>query len=271
MADTVLENTETDNKPDNSSIAKSSTGTADKRNSEKLSATAVKRYLIANPDFFDQHPEVLGDLRLPALHNNQYIGALNTRQLSVLRKHKAESDEKLKDFLVNANDNQKLINQSQNFVIQLLDCKTQQETLEAVLSLLTEEFEVEFPTAYLLEQTPRSEQATDLIAFMENNAQQSHCFAGVLRENESLLLFKQNEVRSAVVVCKSILSHAKDSAADEIENSEGTLASTHAESYLILGVGSSDCDFYYQNIGTDVVEFLGEVAAKTLARLPSGD
>lgn len=275
MADTVLENTDanikSDHKTNNAATAKSDTSAAEKPSSEKLSAAAVKRYLAANPDFFDQHPDALGDLRLPALHNNQYIGALNTRQLSVLRQRKTESDEKLKDFLINANDNQRLIDQAQHFVLELLDCKTRQELLKTTLTLLAEEFEVEFPAAYLLNINEQSNRATDLLAFLDDSAQHAHCFAGALRENESLLFFEQKEIRSAVVMGKPIMNLIKDNATDELENNEQTLDSNRAENYFILGVGSSDCDFYCQDIGIDIVEFLGEVAAKTLARLPCSD
>lgn len=219
-----------------------------RKSTTKLSAKAVAQYLQTSPKFFEQYPEVLGNLYLPDLHNSQSIGSLNIKQLGVLRERTAQSEQRLTDFLSNARDNQQLILQSKSFVLKLLDCNTSAEITATIKQLFDEDFGVQY-TEVIGNTHGTADTLRVALSLTKACSDNTQSFQGAIRPEESIALFGHENAASAVVISHTPSSGEKNSTS------------------LTIAIGNADGNFYTSDIGTEIIEFLVEVAAKLIARL----
>ncbi|WVN41873.1 DUF484 family protein [beta proteobacterium MWH-UniP1] len=80
-----------------------------------LTAMQVADYLKAHPDFFDQHPHVLGDINVPHPESGKAI-SLVERQAMVLRDRIKSMELKLADLLRHGQENDAISNSIQRWV-----------------------------------------------------------------------------------------------------------------------------------------------------------
>ncbi len=80
-----------------------------------LSAAQVADYLKAHPDFFEQHPYVLGDINVPHPESGKAI-SLVERQAMVLRDRIKSMELKLADLLRHGQENDAISNSIQRWV-----------------------------------------------------------------------------------------------------------------------------------------------------------
>ncbi len=206
---------------------------------QQLSAASVKSYLKNNPDFFEKFPEALGDLQLPDIHGNQRLGALNLKQLSVLRKREGQSREKLEELLDIASENEALFAKTREFTLELLECANTESILARASELFCSLFHVEHSVFKILDSDELSVED-----FIVESGSSEACFCGAIREHESELIFERADIASCVALIRP-------------------LARNEGEK-LLIAAGSHDIDFYYQSIGTDFINFLADYTQKAI-------
>lgn len=96
-----------------------------------LDASAVAAWLQSHPDFFDTHPQILGDLQLPHPHGTHAV-SLSERQLSLLREKNRQLEQRMAEMIRYAEQNDSTSAKIQHLSLLLLqtpDLPTLRQTL----------------------------------------------------------------------------------------------------------------------------------------------
>src|SRR5665647_6885 len=83
-----------------------------------MRAEEVAQYLQDNPQFFEEHLETLVQINLPHPHGGRTI-SLSERQLLALREKNKELENKLRNMIAFAQDNEALQHKVHEFVVAL--------------------------------------------------------------------------------------------------------------------------------------------------------
>jgi len=128
-----------------------------------LEAAAVARFLLANPDFFVNHEDLLASLRLP--HQRGDTVSLVERQMKLLRERNIEMRHRLSQLMDVARDNDRLFEKTRRLTLDLLDAGSLEEVVMAVEDSLRQEFQVPFVSLILF-----SESATPVGRWVSSEA-----------------------------------------------------------------------------------------------------
>jgi uncharacterized protein YigA (DUF484 family) len=97
---------------------------------EEVTEQAVKDYLEANPDFFEHHGALLGQLELP--HGTGGAISLVERQVAMLRQKELKLQRQLKELIDVARDNDVLVTKIHELTLQLMASANLQSCVSAV-------------------------------------------------------------------------------------------------------------------------------------------
>ncbi len=106
---------------------------------DALPEEAVADYLLANPDFFERHGNLLARLKLPH-HRSSAAISLHERQLQVLREKHAALEGKLRELIENARANQAVVDRVHRLTLRLLGSRDTRAVLSAIDASLREDF-----------------------------------------------------------------------------------------------------------------------------------
>ncbi len=90
--------------------------------SEGLDAVAVKQFLTLNPEFFNQHSDVLPRLKIP--HHTGAAVSLIEKQVSVLRNKCANLEHSLRDLISVARENEHLHQRIHRLIQEIISSKS---------------------------------------------------------------------------------------------------------------------------------------------------
>lgn len=99
-------------------------------NDLRLDDQAIAEYLQENPDFFERHPALLGQMRIR--HEEQGSISLIERQQRVLREQIGALEEEITTLMTNARHNEQIFHRYSELYMQLLRCRSIDE-VETVL------------------------------------------------------------------------------------------------------------------------------------------
>jgi uncharacterized protein YigA (DUF484 family) len=211
-------------------------------------AEQVTAFLRANPEFFVEHEELLGELRIP--HQRVGTVSLVEHQVKLLRERNIEMRNRLSHLMDVARDNDRLFDKTRRLVLDLLDASCLEEVVSAVEDSLRHEFQVAFVSLILFSETPMtvgrwvsSAEAHQAIGGLLNGGK---TLCGVLRSHELAFLFgaaEGEQVGSAAVVTIS-----------------------HQGLHGVLAIGSADPQHYKSSLGTLFLSYISEVLARVLPR-----
>ena len=216
--------------------------------SAELDAEKIANFLVANPDFFEQHSELLSKLKIP--HETGQSVSLIERQVAGLRKENAKLKKELHTLIGNARENDQLFEKTQTLITDLLE----QDSIETVRQILELSIQRDFSACYcrlwLIAEMPDSgrqqlaaTQLKGLIRIMRDKKP----YLGEINEAEYRLIFKDCPPEMSSVAVTSLFN--KD------ENLNGVLA-----------IGNSDKDHYQDDMSTELLEFIGRVVARIIDR-----
>ncbi len=98
----------------------------------------VAEYLMAHPNFFAEHPELLSSISIP--HPSGSATSLVERQLAVLREQNGDLDRRLHELVAVARENDQLSERMHELAIALIGARTLQQVLSVVRRSMVEEF-----------------------------------------------------------------------------------------------------------------------------------
>jgi len=96
----------------------------------KISNEQIAEYLILNPDFFDENPEVLNSLKI--VHDSGAAVSLIEKQVEYLRSNYNSTTDKLLSLLENAKNNEDLFFLTQKLLLSLIDAENIKEIITII-------------------------------------------------------------------------------------------------------------------------------------------
>lgn len=163
----------------------------------------IVQYLQQHPDFFARHTALLTELYIP--HQTGDAISLVERQITAMREQKQQAQKKIKEFITNAEENERLSYVFQKLAIDLLETQSWQAVFESANKLLSEQLGVDEVTLrflphfknsaiendyYLPENAPESR-------FLQVFSDQQKPFCGQLELDQRILFFKEKAEKIA--------------------------------------------------------------------------
>jgi len=127
----------------------------------------IAQYLQDNPQFFEEHVEMLTQISLPHPHGGRTI-SLSERQLLALREKNKELEKKLRELIAFAQDNDALQHKVHEFVVALFAARDLATLQEMIPHLLRDIFAIPHTALHLWQLAPPS---AEVLAFADAQAQ----------------------------------------------------------------------------------------------------
>ena len=213
-----------------------------------LDDEAVVRYLRANPTFFAEHDELLGELHIP--HQRGDSVSLVERQLKLLRDRNIEMRHRLSQLMDVARDNDRLFDKTRRLILDLLDAGSLEEVVMAVEDSLRQEFKVPFVSLILF-----GENATPVGRWV-NSAEAHQAIGGLLGSGKA--------------VSGNLRDHELDFlfGADQRREVGSSAVATldYQGLHGVLAIGSRDPQHYKSSVGTLFLSYIAEVLGRVVPR-----
>ncbi len=212
----------------------------------------VADYLRRHPDFFEDKPTLLADLRVP--HTTGSAVSLVERQVAVLREGNTRLQKQLNEWVQVARENSQLNAQLHKLTLQIIEC----DSLDALLSLIDRQLRLNFSASLVALRllmsvddnrlTLRDEFPEDADAFRGLfrrllSAGKPHC--GQLNDEQLLALFGE---QAEGIASSAVLPLGK----------QGDLG--------LLAIGSFEKDHYHTSMDTRFLDNLAEVITVTMGK-----
>ena len=109
--------------------------------SHPITEDDIANFLLASPDFFERHAEVLAAVTLASPHGNRAVG-LQQRQAEMLREKIKGLESRIVDMVGHAHDNAQLANKVEQLCCELLHVERAEELPQRLVGELAQRFDV---------------------------------------------------------------------------------------------------------------------------------
>jgi len=222
---------------------------------ENLGDSEVASYLARNPDFFERHNDLLGNLRLP--HFAGGTVSLVEKQVSVLRQKDLKLERKLKELIEVARANDTLAAKIHDLALHLLAAADLPATLQAIEEVLRTAFDAD-QSILVLFGDPDSFADLKIGRF----------FLPIDRNDESVKSF-ETFLNGSGPRCGQVRDTQRDflfgKETDEIGSTALIPLGKNSE-LGFLAIGSFDADRFHPGMSIDFLGRLGELVSQALRR-----
>jgi len=210
----------------------------------------VAQYLQANPQFFEEHAELVSHLVIPHPHGGRTI-SITERQMLSLRYKNRQLEGKMGELLQFGEENDTISEKMHRLGVAMIATATFQSVLHTLNFHLRDDFSVPHVALRLWE---RPENADELPEFAEVSAElqafaetlnQPYCGSTTGFETSSWFGDAAPHIRSQALIA--------------MRNGGGTIG--------LIALGSEEAKRFYAGMGTLYLERLGELASAALARV----
>ncbi len=217
---------------------------------DPLEPEQVAAYLQENPDFFEQHQDLLAELRLP--HESGAAVSLVERQVSILRERNMDMRHRLSKLLDNARENDKLFDKTKRLVLSLLEGQDMGDIIDALHYSFDKEFAIHYTSVIFFgnnEKIPSSQarvvSMSDAREHLGPLIKNSRAVCGTLGLPEREFIFGQhaNQIGSVAVV-----------------------PLIHGSVFGLLAIGNRDPHYYRSSMGTLFLSYIAEVLNRLLPK-----
>lgn len=209
----------------------------------------VAAYLRGHPDFFERHSDILTHLRVP--HASGGVVSLIEHQVGVLRKQLDTERGRLAHLISRAREYESQSMRLHGLVLQLIPAADKEQLDAALQDALCKEFSAVAVTLKLFPLAGSQDADPDpLTASFQDFLERKHALCGPLDEGKSQVLFGPTgeEVKSAALV------------PIRADGQSGVLA-----------IGAADAERFRPEMGTDLLDRLGEIVSLKLRTLTAGE
>lgn len=216
--------------------------------SDKNIDQQIVNYLLDNPEFLDQHPDVLTALELQ--HSAGTAVSLIERQVISLREQNLQLKNQLQELLTNARDNDQLHNRMHQLTLNLIN----KQTLSSLLETLHEHLHTDL-------------NADVLIAHLSGIDQSDNSFIQPMKADDKIEELFDIAFKSGKPTCGRLKAAQLDFLFGEQSESMASAAiiplGSNASAGL-LAIGSRDPDRFIPGMGTLFLTQLGEIFTQLL-------
>lgn len=215
---------------------------------DSASEALIVTYLRDHPDFFERHPELLARIRVP--HASGSAVSLIEHQVGVLRGQLDTERNRLSHLISRAREFEQNSARLHGLVLQLIAAQSLADIRDALNVALRKEFNAAAVTLKLFtistESAAEDSQARAFLDFVERDT--SLC--GPVDQDKNQFLFgdQSQRIRSAALI---------PIRADDTTG--------------VLAIGSGDNSRFSPDMGTEMLDRLGEIVSCRLAVLPGQD
>lgn len=214
----------------------------------------IANYLRQHPAFFEEHQDIL--LSLSLSHESGSAVSLIERQVQLLRDQKDEQQNKLQALISTAKNNEKLNNNVNALILELLDTTSLENVLDIIDKRIRLDFEADAIVVKLLasntsealkghEELTAWQQPALVIGEKVMSAKQPLC--GSFNSEQMQALFADADIQSAGIV-------------PLVKDTDTT------NCYGIIAIGSYDPQRFRSDMGTIFLSLLGQILTRILAR-----
>ncbi|MEM9056420.1 MAG: DUF484 family protein [Pseudomonadota bacterium] len=209
----------------------------------------VVALLMARPDFFDRHPQVLAQLTLPHEPGGGAVSLIE-RQVQILRARNTRIERKLRELVKLARANDALIKKVHKLGLRLLKARSQIDVLSALEGSLQDDFAADHAV---------------LILFGEADADGTAAFVRKAPRASDALKPFSSFLSSKTPRCGQLSDAQREFLfGDEAVGSAALVPLTGGPSQGFLAIGSRSAKHFHPTMGT---EFLGNIGSLVSAAL----
>jgi uncharacterized protein YigA (DUF484 family) len=199
---------------------------------EAVSAAIVSDYLRAHPDFFDQNPDVLGELKLA--HVSDGAVSLVERQVALLRERNAELRRRFDGLMARAKQNEALLHATQEVISAVAKRSSKDDIASLFCGLVKKSFDVEL-VAFHWSGDNGDDPSNAVASHLLGN---KNATSGPLRAHELKALFDEEAAEGSAALAR---------------------LKTRQHESAVIAVGSVDATRYGIGEGTLFLEYLADV------------
>jgi uncharacterized protein YigA (DUF484 family) len=211
---------------------------------EEDNGRAVAAYLLQHTDFLVYHPEVLAKLHVP--HGTGGAVSLIEHQVSVLREQLGHERGRLNHLMARAHEYEQLSARLHELTVQLITTPDLERATAALEASLREQFNAEAVALRLFPVDPEHRADDPLVQAFVDFVDRDRCLCGPLAPQQAKPLFGADAggIHSAALVPISA-----------------------TEQSGVLAIGSQDPKRFAPDMGTELLERLGDIVAAKLTDL----
>ena len=216
----------------------------------EIQALHIRDYLKKNPDFFDRHPDILDHLQIS--HSSGNAVSLVERQVVVLRESNMEMRKRLNSLMENANENDRLFKLTRELILSILEAKNIDELCKAYNQHLKNNFGVEYASIIIFGDPALSSENCRI----ETQEASQNKIGALLNDNKS--------------ICGAFRKIELDYLFPNTAGSVGSAALQPIKGIVDIGIvaiGSTDPDYYHNNMGTLFLTHLADVLIRVIPTL----
>jgi uncharacterized protein YigA (DUF484 family) len=220
---------------------------------EKLSGKDVEEFLREHPEFFEDHANLLMDLKIPHLNTGSAVSLIE-HQVELLRKQNNKSQKQLDELIQIARENDRLSKSMHQLILAMMSAKNLIEVLALLYNNLRADFSADAVCIRFLAQ-PKSAKLTSNKEF----------------SGDVGLLTKQfgRQLKDGKAICGRAKTEQKKLLFDDQGSKIKSLAFIPLRfnhSAGLLAIGSFDEKRFNSGMGTLFLNQLGEIISKTVNR-----
>lgn len=216
-------------------------------NNKFVSPGTVADFLRNNPQFFNEHPELLTQLQIP--HPSGDAVSLVERQMSLLREQNEKTRQKLDELIDVARANEELARRMHMLALTLMDASEPQEIFKTLYESLQKHFQADCVAVRLFAPSAITDNAI------------GEEFAG--DDPQGLALF-ESIIASHQPVCGSFERDQQVYlfGADGDRLSSGVMVPLQGDGWGgIMAIGSYDAERFHPGLGVELLSNLGEIVS----------
>ena len=207
--------------------------------------------LRENPDILNRHPELISVLEVT--HESGGAVSLIERQVDVLRQQSQNQENRLRELMDVARDNERLSRTCHRLAVDLLATHDVDDVISIVLDTFKTELSADFAVVKLFsEDTDLIEQSGGL--FVDANSDDLNAFKTMLQHKNT--------------VCGKSTSEQKDYLFDDMAEKVKSVAIiplVAGANLGLIGLGADNAQRFKSNMGTDFLSQVGELISASLA------
>lgn len=215
---------------------------------ETIAEDAVAAYLKAHPEFFERHPDLVSELWVP--HASGHAVSLIERQVGVLRGQLRTERRRFDDLIARARDFEALSARLHVLLLQLIAARDLAQVEAVLRETLCRQFDTKAVTLKLFPLASDSADADPAVAAFVQFLDRQQALCGPLDAEHNRVLFGEpgQALGSAALIPVRTDDHSG-----------------------VLAIGSQDPERFSADLGTELLDRLGEVISQKLWSLHRAD